>query len=120
MLNQELTFTNSACAAQRFINCFPDAGHVPSTALNLIMDYCAPDWRPNTADEVRHEIGRAAVTALLHRSRGAIVFIDAEDAAVVTDHMDELLEYAEQLYTSWGIDCDFCDYESRSCVMKEE
>jgi hypothetical protein len=75
---------------------------------------CAPDWWPNTADEVRQEIGRAAVAALLDSSRGAIVFMDGEDVAVVTERMDELLEYAEQLYTTWGIDCDFCDEESAS------
>jgi hypothetical protein len=112
MLDDALTFTIYARAAQRFIGCFPGAGSVPSAALNLIMDYCAPDWRPNNPDEVRQEVARAADAALLDSSRGTVVFVNDEDAAVLTDHMHQLLEYAEALYFNWAIDDDFCRVES--------
>ena len=102
MRDDALTFTNYARVAQRFIVCFPGAGNVPSAALNLIMDYCAPDWRPNSADEVQHEVKRATEAALLDDSRGITLFVSDEDAAVVTDHMPQLLEYAARLYRMWG------------------
>jgi hypothetical protein len=113
MRDDALTFTNYACAAQRFTVCFPDAGRIPSAALNLIMDYCDPQWRPNSLDEVRRQFRRARNLALRDSKRGAVVFIDEKDAEIVTHHIRELLDYVEGLYSTWGIDCDFFQMQSK-------